>query len=147
VALCPQCGTPGSGRFCANCGAALPDTAETTPPPAAPQPLSAPGLQENVAAALCYVAGLVTGIIFLVLAPYNQNRTIRFHAWQSILTHAAILIVFLVILPLLPWTLAAAIAPLLGFGAFILWLVLMWKAYNNQRLVLRVIGEFAEKQA
>ena len=32
---------------------------------------------------LCYVT-LIPAIIFLVVAPYNQNRLIRFHAWQSI---------------------------------------------------------------
>jgi uncharacterized membrane protein len=90
---------------------------------------------------------MITGIIFLVLAPYNQNRTIRFHAWQSILMNVVFLAIFAVILPVLPWTLAAALGPLVGFCAFVLWLVLMWKAYNNQRLVLPVIGEFAEKQA
>jgi uncharacterized membrane protein len=31
-------------------------------------------MQDNVASALCYVLGLVTGIIFLVMAPYSQNR-------------------------------------------------------------------------
>ncbi len=42
------------------------------------------GLQENVAAALCYALGFITGILFLVLEPYNKNRNIRFHAFQSI---------------------------------------------------------------
>ncbi len=41
-------------------------------------------MSENVASALCYFGGVVTGIIFLILAPYNQNKLVRFHAFQSI---------------------------------------------------------------
>lgn len=107
MAFCPQCGAPGSGRFCAQCGAALPESGEAPPPVLDPVPppasLNAPGMRDNVAAALCYLLGLVTGILFLVLAPYNQSRVVRFHAWQSILTHAVFLVLFLVVLPLLPW--------------------------------------------
>ena len=68
------------------------------PPPGLHPPIgspSAPGLSQNVASALCYVFGLVTGIIFLVLAPYNQDKTIRFHAFQSIFMHVGIIILFI----------------------------------------------------
>ena len=41
-------------------------------------------MTDNMAGALCYLFGFITGILFLVLAPYNQNRDIRFHAFQSI---------------------------------------------------------------
>jgi hypothetical protein len=40
---------------------------------AAAAPVANAGLTENAAGALCYLGGLVTGIIFLVIAPYNQN--------------------------------------------------------------------------
>src|SRR5258708_349305 len=43
------------------------------------------GMQENVASLLCYVLGWITGIIFLVMDPYKNNRNIKFHAWQSII--------------------------------------------------------------
>ena len=62
---------------------------------AAATPISMPGLQTNVAAALCYLVGLVTGIIFLVLASYNQNSTIRFHAFQSIFANVAWIILWI----------------------------------------------------
>ena len=52
------------------------------------QPVAS-GMTDNVAGALCYVLGLVTGIVFLVLAPYNQNKFVRFHAFQSIFFHVA----------------------------------------------------------
>jgi uncharacterized membrane protein len=34
-----------------------------------------------------------------------------------------------------------------SLGAFILWLMLMYKAYNRERWVLPIIGPLAEKQA
>ena len=34
-------------------------------------------MADNVASALCYVLGFITGIIFLVLTPYNKNSAIE----------------------------------------------------------------------
>ena len=105
--------------------------------------------------ALCYLLGLVTGILFLVLAPYSQNRTIRFHAFQSIFLNIAWIAVFIALsiisMALLPIPFVGAILSMIlhlgaGLGFFILWLMLMYKAYNNERWVLPVIGPLAEKQ-
>ena len=83
MAFCANCGSQVDGRFCPKCGAAIAGGAgPAAPPPSVPNPgarrltaAAAPaGLTENVACALCYVLGLITGILFLVLAPYNQNR-------------------------------------------------------------------------
>ena len=38
----------------------------------------------NMAAALSYALGAITGVLFLVLEPYKNNRFVRFHAIQSI---------------------------------------------------------------
>ena len=46
-------------------------------------------MTDNVASALCYLLGLITGIIFLVLTPYNRNPVVRFHAFQSIFLNVA----------------------------------------------------------
>jgi uncharacterized membrane protein len=114
------------------------------------------GMEENMACALCYVLGLLTGVLFLVLAPYNQNRLIRFHAFQSIFLNLAWIVVFIAIsiisIALLPIPFLGAILSLLlhmvaGLGIFILWLMLMYKAYNKERWVLPIIGPLAEKQA
>jgi len=50
-------------------------------------------MADNLAAALCYVLGLLTGILFLVLEPYNKNKLIRFHAFQSIFLNLALVVV------------------------------------------------------
>ena len=71
----------------------IPPAAQASPAVNLP-PVSAAGLPENTAAALCYLLGLVTGIIFLVLEPYNKNKLIRFHAFQSIFLHVCVIIVW-----------------------------------------------------
>ena len=109
-----------------------------------------------MASALCYLLGLLTGVLFLVLAPYNQNRLIRFHAFQSIFLHlgmiALMIGVVLVtsILHLIPFVgvmISFVLYPIIGLGSFVLWVLLMYKAYNGERWVLPVIGPLAEKQA
>ncbi|GIU74261.1 MAG: hypothetical protein KatS3mg004_1348 [Bryobacteraceae bacterium] len=166
---CANCGSPVEGAFCPNCGRPVGQaTGGAYPPPAggAPQgqyyqqggypPPAAAGLTENVAGALCYLAGLITGIIFLVVAPYNTNRTVRFHAFQSIffsIAWIAIWIVEMIVsavltgIPVLGWMLSMLLWAAIALGGFILWLLLMWKAYQGDRLMLPVIGPLAEKQA
>ena len=150
--FCPSCGAEAQGRFCPRCGASIEAGAGTVPPPAG-APVASSGLDTNVASALAYLLGFVTGILFLVLAPYNQNKTIRFHAFQSIFLSVgwiALVIVMNILSFILPWfltTLLWFVMMLAGLGVFVLWLVLMFKAYQNQKLSLPVIGPMAEKQA
>ena len=159
MAFCPNCGTQVAGTFCQNCGTSMAGGANpsggSTPGYASPQPLTttSTGMSENVAGALCYLAGFITGIIFLVLAPYNQNKFVRFHAFQSIFGHLALVvlwIVFLVVnmmLTFLTHGLAFLLYPLVLIGVIVLWLYLMYSAYNNKRVKLPIIGDLAEKQA
>jgi uncharacterized membrane protein len=114
---------------------------------------TAAGLTENTTSALCYLFGLVTGIIFLLIAPYNQNKTIRFHAFQSIFTHVAVIVIWIVFS--LIGTMIAFATHGIGFFLFplymllvlILWLYLMFSAYNNRKVKLPMVGDLAEKQA
>ena len=112
-------------------------------------------MTNNMAAALCYLLGLITGILFLVLEPYNKDRTIRFHAFQSIFFNVAIIALDIVVMILvgilvhIPFLgfLSLLIWPIIGFGIFACWLFLMYKAYNNEKFKLPIIGDLAEKQA
>ncbi len=108
-----------------------------------------------MACALCYLLGVLTGVLFLVLEPYNKNKTIRFHAFQSIFVWLAMVVVWIAFLivssiiamvPFIGW-LTFLLWPLFGLAFFGLWLVLMYKAYNRERWVLPIIGPLAEKQA
>ena len=150
MVTCPKCGASSEGRFCAACGAAIDPEAPTSAPPVA---MSMP---ENVASALCYVLGFITGILFLILEPFNRNKTVRFHAFQSILFCVAvtcvwiafaILTTMLAAVPFLGWLMAAVLSVCLSLVIFVGWLLLMWKAYNGEKFVLPVIGPMAEKQA
>lgn len=155
MAFCANCGSQVDGRFCPKCGAAAGVTGSggsATAPAAAPTSAGAAGLAENAACALCYAVGFITGILFLVLAPYNQNRNIRFHAFQSIFYSVACIalgFVFGFIAVLTGgWTLfLLPVFWLIRLGMFVLWLVLLIKAYQNQKLVLPIIGPLAEQQA
>jgi uncharacterized membrane protein len=161
MAFCPNCGTQVNGRFCPNCGldiasgstASAGSVGSDYVPPAAP-PLSAPGLTQNVASALCYLLGFITGVIFLLLSPYNRNRLVRFHAFQSIFLCVALLVIDIVlgIFSGILW--AAHAGALVGvlwrlyqLATVLGWLYLMYAAYTNRKIVIPVIGPLAEKQA
>ncbi len=109
-----------------------------------------------MAGALCYLVGFITGILFLVLAPYNQSRNMRFHAFQSIFLNVAwiacwialsIIGLVFVHIPILGAMIMLLLNFALGIGALIIWIYLMIKTYNGERIVLPVIGPLAEKQA
>jgi uncharacterized membrane protein len=145
--FCSNCGKETGSNFCAQCGAAVGGAAT------AAAPVSMASLQTNVAAALCYLLGLVTGIVFLVLAPYNQNSTIRFHAFQSIFVNIAWFAVWIVIgilesaMPFGIHFMVALLSGLVSLIGFLGWLFLMWKAYRGEKIVLPVVGPLAEQQA
>jgi uncharacterized membrane protein len=150
--FCPNCGTNNTGAFCTNCGTPI-----SAPPAGAPSYQAPPpgaqgaGMSENVAGALCYLFGLITGIIFLAIAPYNTNPRIKFHAWQSILLNIA-WIAFWIVLTIIfsivhLWALSVMLMPLVSLCFFVLWLFMMFKAYSNEMFELPVIGPMAKKQA
>lgn len=119
-------------------------------------------LEENVANMLCYVGTWVTGIIFLAVE--KENKTVKFHAWQSLLTFLPLTIIAPIIgwigrpkwtgygwyglgsyspgIPALYW-LSWIIYALI----FILWLIFILMALQNKKFKLPIIGDIAEKQA
>lgn len=165
--FCRNCGSPVEGQFCGKCGTPLAASAPgaSAPPPAQPQAYSQPaaaqpaatGMADNVASMLCYILGFITGILFLVLAPYNQNKAIRFHAFQSIFFNVAWIavsiiasIVGAILIAALPFGMGllwSLVHLLIWIGGLILWIMLMVKAYSGQKWVLPIIGPIAEKQA
>ena len=105
-------------------------------------PKTKTGLQENVAGLLCYVAGWITGIIFLVLEP--DNKFVRFHAIQSIVVFGAYTVVAIILgwIPFIGWILNS----ILGIIAFILWIILMVQAAQGRMFKLPIAGTIAENQ-
>ena len=155
MAFCAACGAPVEGRFCAKCGAAVGAAAPPVyQPPAAPVVSAAP-MADNMASMLCYVpfVGFIIAIVFLVIAPYNRNRTVRFHAFQSIfLAIAAFVIRFclfwvLAFIHIFGFLLLGTLATLIFLAFLALWIFMMVSAYQGKQILLPVIGPLAQQQA
>jgi len=155
-------------RFCANCGAQMADTAafcpscgksaaasaSAGPTAAAPAPSAAApaagGLADNVAGLLAYVT-IIPAIIFLVMEPYNRNRFVRFHSFQSIFFGVAWMVLWIVLsiigsIPVLGWA-TLVLWPIVALAGLVVWVLLIVKAYGGQLFKLPMIGDMAEKQA
>ncbi len=98
-------------------------------------------LEPNVAGLLCYVLTWLTGLVFFLIE--KKDAFVRFHAMQSIVVFGTITVVTIVLdfIPVVGWI----INILLGLLAFVLWIILMIKAYQGEKFKLPVIGDLAEK--
>ena len=138
----------------------LPETPMTNPKrPGVPKregpnysTVSSTGIEPNVAAALSYILWLITGLFFLVLE--RDNRFVRFHAAQSIVVSVFLIILYvgvsiltgiLAFIPVLGWLLVLVLTIGLSVGTFVLWLLLMWRAYQGEEWEVPVAGEMARK--
>jgi uncharacterized membrane protein len=113
---------------------------------------SSTGLAPNVAGALAYVLGPITGIAFIVME--KQSRFVRFHAMQSTLVWIALIIVNVVLsvfnavlarIPFIGWLFALGIGLVFGLACLALWLALMFQAYQGKEWHLPIVGEHARK--
>ncbi len=151
MAFCSNCGAQASGSFCPNCGTPLGGASGYTARPSS-SATGAMGISENAAGLLCYLLffigllGFIVPIIFLVMAPYNQNKFVRFHAFQAIFTHLG-LIVLSALLVIVTHGLGLVLFPLIGLGTLVLWIYLMVTAYQGKTVRLPVVGDLAAKQA
>ena len=101
------------------------------------------GFDANVAAALTYLVGFVTGIIFLLVE--KDNKFVRFHAMQSTLVFIGIVAVD-ILLQIVPILGALVVVFIVIPVSAILWLLLMYKAYQGERYKVRVAGDMAEQR-
>jgi uncharacterized membrane protein len=106
---------------------------------------SSPDLEPNVAGALAYFAPPFTGILFMLLE--SKDKFVKFHAFQSILFGTLVFAVILVSKILYVVLIGVLLVPLVYTAAFIVWLVLMWKAYNKEEYMLPYLGKIAKEQA
>jgi len=117
---------------------------------------SSTGLDANIAAALSYLFGLISGVIFFAME--TESRFVKFHAMQSMLASVAAMILWIAFMVV--WTVLVripflgVIAAIVGFlgwavlalGLLAVWLFCMFKAFQGDRFKLPFIGEVAEKQ-
>jgi uncharacterized membrane protein len=106
--------------------------------------------QNQVVAALTYLLGPVTGILFLYLEPYDRDEFVRFHARQSIAFSIAwfvvniILGVFIAVMPYALGRLLAGLQELINLGLAIMWVFLMYKAYIGERYRIPQLADLAD---
>jgi len=94
---------------------------------------SGTGLPRNTAAALSYLLGPISGFLFLV---FEKDPFVRFHSAQSVVVFGLLLVLWVIFFPLVP---------LLVLIGFILWLVLIYKAWMGEEFEVPVLGKYARK--
>jgi uncharacterized membrane protein len=154
MAFCAKCGAQlGEGMsFCPACGSPAGSSAGG---PAAPA-ISSTAMSSNVAGLLTYILGFITGIIFLVIDPYKNDKFVRFHAFQSIFFNVALVVFWIAytivgsILGLVSLGFVTVVMGLVGLvvtlAVLAYWIFLMYKAYNRELYKIPFIGDLAAKQ-
>lgn len=120
------------------------------------------GLDANIGALLCYVLNFVCylGIVYsiIVLVTDKVNKLTRFHAAQSLLLSAVMLVVgvpgyviagvlalsgssMMALLGTLIWLVVA----LVGLAVFVFWVISAIKAFGGEIYKVPVIGDYADK--
>jgi uncharacterized membrane protein len=120
------------------------------------------GLEPNIAGLLCYVVGWITGLIFFFVE--KDNKFVRFHAMQSIIVFGSLSvlqivlsilrsIIYSIVWRTASWSAALAVSGFFGvlstliwIATMVLWVLLMFKAYQNETFKLPIAGGIAEKQ-
>lgn len=155
MAFCSKCGTEvGAGAvFCPKCGAAQTGgAAQAGGAVAEPVQATQPGMSENVAGLLCYLLGWVTGIIFFLI---DKRPFVRFHAAQSMVTFGGLHVLNIVLGIIFgagmmfrggygAFGMGAALYSLIGLVSFILWILLMVKAYQHEKFEVPVAAGIAK---
>jgi uncharacterized membrane protein len=169
MSFCESCGAALAGdiRFCQSCGSPTistgPMSVSASAGSGAVVAISSPAnveqktMETNLVGALTYLAGCITGIIFLVLDPYKSNSFVRFHAFQSIFFNIAWVVFWIlwmiisaVLTPLTAGVFGLIALPLMliftvaGFG---IWAFLMYQAYQQKLFKLPIVGKFAAEHA
>ncbi len=147
MAFCSQCGQEiGNAAFCPKCGAS--QGAATAPAATVAATSATAGLDENVAGLLCYILGWITGLIFLLI---DKRPFVKFHAAQAIAMSIAVTVLYFVLgifIGMMHFIhlglLAFLLYPLLGLAFLVLWIFVMYKAYQHEKYKLPIIGDLVE---
>lgn len=100
------------------------------------------GMEENLAALLAIFFTPISAIILLIME--KDSKFVKFHAIQSIAIVVCVFVINIVLgfIPILGWILLLFI----NLGVFILWIVLLLKAYQGEWFELPVVGKFSMDQ-
>jgi uncharacterized membrane protein len=156
MAFCGKCGSEvaAGAAFCAKCGAeqsgggaAVAQTGQS----------AQSGMAENVAGFLCYLFGWITGIIFFLI---DKRPFVRFHAAQSIVVFGGLHVIIIGLGIMFgagmlfrggfgfgAFGIAGALYSLIDLVAFILWILLMVKAYQHVKFEVPIAAGIAKSFA
>jgi uncharacterized membrane protein len=111
-------------------------------------------MDENVAGLLSYALGWVTGLIFFLI---DKRPFVRFHAAQSMVVFGTLQVLSIILTRVfvasvfmgggVGWTMGTGLMSLLELLAFVLWIVLMIKAYQHEKFKIPVAGDIAQSIA
>jgi uncharacterized membrane protein len=113
---------------------------------------SSTGLNKNVAAALAYLAGPLSGVLLLVLE--GSSRYVRFHAMQSIVALGGLWLIaaLLVLLSILTVFVSATGFQVLLYAAWVtggiwivVWMICLVNAFSGRMGKLPLAGTYAER--
>jgi uncharacterized membrane protein len=114
-------------------------------------------MSSNLAGALAYPLGFITGILFLKIDPNKYDPFVRFHAFQSIFLSCFYILLVVawdaLVGALLSaglgslWSLILPLYSLLRLAMVLLGVFLMYKAFKGERFSLPFIGPLAAKRA
>jgi len=151
MAFCSQCGGEVAigVAFCPKCG-----QAQTGGQVAQTSSSTGSGLSENVAGLLCYALGWITGIVFFLI---DKRPYVRFHAAQSIVVFGGLHILNVIVaiffgarMMMGGWGafgFGGALYSLISLVGFILWILLMVKAYQGEKFQVPVAAGIAQSFA
>lgn len=118
------------------------------------------GLDTNVGALLCYLPICAISLIYsiIVLVTDKDNRSMRFHAFQSLLLTGAYIVLIIGLQIVSAVIVGITGSSILGLLVFLLLLVVvvgflgamvfgMVKGYQGQQFKFPVVGDMAEKWA
>jgi len=152
MAFCSACGAsvPDNTAFCPSCGKSQGTAAGQTTPAAQPV-AGTEGLSENVAGALCYLVGWITGLIFFFV---DKRRSVRWHAAQSIVIFGGLTIVSWALGVMFSatlfsgawaaWSLISLLHSVLWLLGLVLWILCMVKAYQGVMFRVPVAAGIAD---
>ena len=100
-------------------------------------------INPNIEAVNCYFLFFVSG--FMILQREKKNKFVRFHAYQSIYTSLA----FLVLIGLMNYIpfIGEVLVQLSTSAFFLLWLYLIYSAYRHQEVIVPFFGDLAKERA
>lgn len=152
---CPVCEESVSGdeQLCDYCGAILAETAGADRDGGTGEP-TVLGMPRNLAAMLAYSMTFISGLVVYLLV---DDTVVRFHAAQSTVAFGGLFTLILLGEVFEVALLAAAepgvagvvelVSAALTLLAFVLWVVLLVKAYRGEQYELPVVGPVAVRYA